>query len=659
MSEAPRLLPNGDVEIVHARLCSGNRHSHAHTFDPFAKYHPDQPRDERGRFADIAGTVAARTLINDGDTATYHGKQVRSGKAVSPYPERSKVVDRRGTDRPTRRAILTEEIGAFRSANADLLSQPNHSLGTWYDTSAGQLWLDVVVVVNTHEEAATLARQHNQIAYFDLDTGQEVQTGGTGLVKRIADFLGITSRSARVERGGDRRGDRGRDPRRDGVLDPFGLTKRFNANQPRHPKGHPDGGQWIDTTPEGPRLSPHLEVPYVSPTGRGGAPANPNATSLSGTPDDFKADILKRLASVGLTPADLVKNLDEVMQRVITEHPELLDIGLHWYQNAQDRISEHALEAGVPLDTAIAMTAVLSPNSEWGQNIALVGETMRQLQADEPLSMNAEDEAWLMEKAKSPKGQRFGALLDEMRANPRSTRLSELDPVLAAVGIQMTARRRSLVSENPTPKGTFSRVSYATGTSNIAKAVRIYRGENPDVVIGGHKVRSFHNNLADPYNARGFGDVTIDTHAASAAQQFRMPMTAKRADVTLWGGSSKGSNQMGSYPVYADAYREVADRYNMTPNQAQAVLWIGWQSVRHDYPGIVVSESQQVLDSGIKQADVYGPARASTIGRYSIQEGGGVLSPPRYSSHVSAYEQYKAGTIDWATYQDHLASIPD
>lgn len=635
-------LADGTTYEVHARITDPAPVARTATIDPFRKYSPDQPRDNNGRFADIAGTVAARTLIDDGDTSSYHGKAITSGKAVSPYPERSQQVHALATDRPSRRAAITSAVRDFRSKNRSLLSQPGHALGTWYDTSTHTLWLDVVVVVKTSEEAATLARQHNQIAYFDLDTGTEVHTGGTGLVKRIARwFQGPRGLEGR----GDGRGDRGSDPR----LDPFdfgfslGVEKRFNPDQPRD-----DWGRWSETG----RLSPGNEPEASTPSGRGGAPDNPDATRTSSMPDAFRKAQLKKLASVHLTPEKLADNLDAIMQRAIKEYPEIVKLGKSWYSDANARIAEHAAESGFPVDTAIGMTAAMSPQNEWGQNIAMAGEMMRQLKADGFVNMNAEERAWLKDMATPPAGWKSRpshlaaqALLDTIGSDGRGPRLSSLPADQAAWAVMRKGKSRQLISENMTPKGEFALVSHSTGNSGMTKAIRIGRGEDIDTVLGGHKVRSFYNNLSDPNDSGGFGDVTIDTHAASAAQHFRMPMTSVRLDRTFSAGSSRASNQAGLYPIYADAFREVAHRHHMTPNQAQAVLWVTWQQVRHEYPGITVSER-----AGQKAQDVVGAARASTIGRYGVQVGHRDGETPRYRSQVSHWKQYQDGLIDYATY---------
>lgn len=690
------------------------------TLDPFdfLKYSPDQPRDDRGRFDSVSGTIASRTRDSGGSTTTVHGRAITTGKSVSPYPEHSRPYRNEHVHQP---AFIAKAVEKYRTDKADLLSQPGHALGTWLDTDTGTLWLDVVVVVSTRREAASLARRHNQIAYFDLDTGQEVRTGGTGLSKRLRDGAGrlhgwlVPGGGVEAAReddgmgtGGQHRGDRSGNSDRSVTADPFDLglsltgagslgiakqfvrqavheqeqeqkqrqqsplpnlsprgevilgilVKRFNPSQPRD-----EYGRWTDggaSSVVGERIAPHYQQPFETATGRGGAPANPNATRMSAMTPEFLADMERRFNEVGIDdiPDDLVANLDTLMKRIKAEHPSLIDLGKEWYAAAQDRIASHALETGTPLDAAIGMTAAMSPNSEWGQNIALAGEMMRQLKADAPITVTKDDLDWLKTKAKTPKGQNYASFLKRVKAG-ETPRPSELSDIEAAVGVQLVGRRRQLVSENPTLKGTYGKVAFATGTRNMAKAIAIYRGAEVDGVLGGHKVRSFYNNLSDPYDSRGVGDVTIDTHAASAAQLFRMPMAAKRADLTVWGGASTGSNQMGAYPVYADAFREVASRHGMTANQAQAVLWVGWQQVRHEYPGIVVSEDAKTLASGLKQADVYGPARQSTIGRYGIQTGeSGVLNPPRYKSQVSAWQQYRDGVIDHAQYMQILGTTP-
>lgn len=134
---------------------------------------PDVPDDDG-----LVEGIAKRT-IEDGGSTTFVGGEdpgaVTTGKSVSSHPERSKQLAW-----PMTVEELDNALAEYQTENADLLDQDGFALGTWVDTESDTLWLDVSSVVATNEEAEALSAQYNQIAYFDLDTGQEVRTGGTG-----------------------------------------------------------------------------------------------------------------------------------------------------------------------------------------------------------------------------------------------------------------------------------------------------------------------------------------------------------------------------------------------------------------------------------------------------------------------------------------------
>ena len=81
------------------------------------------------------------------------------------------------------RYVTPEQIKEFaakvQAAGVDL-SQPNVSIGTWYDREANATSLDVAYTTNDRSLAIDLGRQFNQKAIFDLLTLSEVPTGGTG-----------------------------------------------------------------------------------------------------------------------------------------------------------------------------------------------------------------------------------------------------------------------------------------------------------------------------------------------------------------------------------------------------------------------------------------------------------------------------------------------
>lgn len=98
----------------------------------------------------------------------------KGGYSVSPYPERSRVIDTKDLTR--------DQIKSYADDNADLLSQPDHYLGGWRDTEGGkdQVWLDVSIVKASQADAEAVARDHNQKAIYDLEGGATIDTGGTG-----------------------------------------------------------------------------------------------------------------------------------------------------------------------------------------------------------------------------------------------------------------------------------------------------------------------------------------------------------------------------------------------------------------------------------------------------------------------------------------------
>lgn len=93
--------------------------------------------------------------------------------------------------------------------------------------------------------------------------------------------------------------------------------------------------------------------------------------------------------------------------------------------------------------------------------------------------------------------------------------------------------------------------------ANKAKAIRIFNGENPLNVLGGNKVRAFYNNLMLDAES-----VTIDRHATSIA---------------LYGLSVAKSGQVSVtdklYRLLAQAYKDVALSYSITPYVLQSVTW--------------------------------------------------------------------------------------
>lgn len=152
-------------------------------------YDPSEARDDHGRWT--GGGGAADSPAERAAVATGHahegallqtlraragftfsllkqGRFVASGYAVSPYEDREAQFDR-----PVNRA----DLHTFIQRNRDLLAQPNHYLGAWYDPESKKTFLDVSIVHGEQADAEREARAHQQLAIYHLDTGDTLQIG--------------------------------------------------------------------------------------------------------------------------------------------------------------------------------------------------------------------------------------------------------------------------------------------------------------------------------------------------------------------------------------------------------------------------------------------------------------------------------------------------
>ena len=95
------------------------------------------------------------------------GREESIGFFVSPYPDREVAIP---VDR-----LRPIDILRFGKANADLLRMDYHYEGAWHDPETGIVSLDVSVKTLDAAEARRLAEQHQQVAFFDAQTGASVE----------------------------------------------------------------------------------------------------------------------------------------------------------------------------------------------------------------------------------------------------------------------------------------------------------------------------------------------------------------------------------------------------------------------------------------------------------------------------------------------------
>lgn len=99
--------------------------------------------------------------------------------------------------------------------------------------------------------------------------------------------------------------------------------------------------------------------------------------------------------------------------------------------------------------------------------------------------------------------------------------------------------------------------------NNVAKAIAIYKGGDPNDILGGDKVTSFYRSIVNPT-----GDIrpTVDRHAFDIAVGEQ---TSNKRRGAL--------SRKGVYEDFADAYREAAKHVGIAAPQIQAITWMAWR----------------------------------------------------------------------------------
>jgi hypothetical protein len=114
----------------------------------------------------VTALADALTVPDGGFTVSLSdGRRPRMGYAVSIFPDRQVKIH--GTASPA-------DLIAYTDDHADLLGQRGALFGGWRDRDTGTVYLDVSVWQPHRQTAERLARQHGQLAYFDLLAGRSV-----------------------------------------------------------------------------------------------------------------------------------------------------------------------------------------------------------------------------------------------------------------------------------------------------------------------------------------------------------------------------------------------------------------------------------------------------------------------------------------------------
>ena len=342
-----------------------------------------------------------------------------------------------------------------------------------------------------------------------------------------------------------------------------------------------------------------------------------------------------------------VKNLDEAVALMEYNVEQSFLKGIadpqskqwrEWYPTGNEMGAAWAAKAGVHPDIAYAIMARLSPQAHWDANMVMAEETMRILDADPVLT--EEIAAAAIQKRNDIYASRKVSQ-GELPVITVGKRLSELSPEAAAHVVRSMSEGEGVTL--PNGQGFRWQSEY-----NLARSVDMFRegkagSYDPiDDLIGvDMKIRSFYNNLRDPHDT-AFGEVTVDTHAVGIAIGVPVTTSSREIDTganpnalvsydgtrgrlsglaVLGSPSSLPAGVKGAYPLIADAYRNVAARYQdkfpgLLPREVQSVTW---EQHRQDWPKLARKSWMLDVTRGIHHELGHGPEADAAIEEFRLQ----------------------------------------
>jgi hypothetical protein len=291
-------------------------------------------------------------------------------------------------------------------------------------------------------------------------------------------------------------------------------------------------------------------------------------------------------------------NNKENLQALWDATPEdVRNRAMHWYDGVHSWSGGLAAQHEIPHQATAGMTAALSPGKDFYQNASMterVADIMHDHQ-NTPWSPEMDAVAnniWTKKPIYAdPLNQMRGKTLAEMPNDyMRGMWIRTFDEAHNPQQYRVMNPEGDFGDLARNNDGTPTTLAWQT-PDNMANAVSMYRDPSlqniSDHLGDAHKVRNFYNDIIDPSNP---DHITVDTHAVGAAN-FRPVAATQLQAAHNFGGSEKGitgagsstiSGTNGTYPVYADAYREGAAANGVLPLQYQAVTW---EAIRSMFEG--------------------------------------------------------------------------
>jgi len=273
--------------------------------------------------------------------------------------------------------------------------------------------------------------------------------------------------------------------------------------------------------------------------------------------------------------------------------PAKVDAARGWYPTAK-MVSERAAErAGLPPQAGYGVAAVTSPQTPWDINVARLDRLMDMYGdrfAVDPAAARRYAEMRLETKSPGAVASRGPEYAERIATMPYEELTDKFDKfarvsLADATRNDPTVRKIDLSGEYGAPYGS---MTWGSGDS-ISKALAIM--DDPSIeninnqLLGGGKVPSFYNNIANPYSSAPIS--TIDTHSAGAASLF----PGGGNDPIVYRAMGLGPGGAGMPPAAADVartgakglYGPLSDMHTLAaqemgfdaPREVQSATWEG------------------------------------------------------------------------------------
>jgi hypothetical protein len=343
---------------------------------------------------------------------------------------------------------------------------------------------------------------------------------------------------------------------------------------------------------------------------------NPSGTTAAGKPKmGYKEKLARTVADytgIPFTDEDRA-NPDRVLSKFVNHVADNLEWLYNqvpeeirgrtrqWYDSAHTLIENKAKAHGFSLEQGAGVTAALSPQNPWDNNLALADRMMDIYHNRQNFKYSPAMEQTAAELKKVPtQSKAFKGLLRDI-AGKKLKDVKNSNPDVQAVQRALWIRlydeaHGSTTNDQYSPTGEV--VGHSPdmrswiGLDHASKAVKILENgsvENINAVMGqGHKIRNFYNNIINPMSRAGH--TTIDTHAVAAG--LLTPVGPKDTEAAHnFGGTPVGipgapkdasTGLQGTYPLYTEAYQRTARKLGILPRELQSVTWEAIKSLMGD-----------------------------------------------------------------------------